>query len=216
MTMPDLPRLDRRTAIKWMLTAAAGATLAPRFSFGSITSSAPVFAKGYGTDPDLVKSYNPGDFWPLTFTPEQRQSAAALCDLIIPADEKSPSASALSVHDFIDEWVSAPYPAHVADRKLVVEGLDWLEAESQRRFGQRFVNTISRQKRLLCDEICLEEKATPERKKPAQFFARFRDLTASGFYTTPEGMKDVGYTGNVPLAVFEGPPRELLKRLGLA
>ncbi|HYP15660.1 MAG TPA: hypothetical protein VEQ65_00505, partial [Opitutus sp.] len=61
-----------------------------------------------------------------------------------------------------------------------------------------------------------EANAKPEFKQPAAFFARFRDLTAGGFYTTPQGMKDLGYIGNVPLPSFDGPPPELLKKLGLA
>jgi len=57
--------------------------------------------------------------------------------------------------------------------------------------------------------------AKPELKAGAKFFAKFRDLTAGGFYTTPEGMKDVGYIGNVPLAEFKNPPPEVLTKLGI-
>ncbi len=57
-------------------------------------------AKPYGTDPNLVRVYKPGDLWPLTFTSAQRATAAVLCDLIIPADAKSPSASSVGVVDF--------------------------------------------------------------------------------------------------------------------
>lgn len=217
MNAPDLPRIDRRTAIKWMLTASASLALAPHFnlSFGQHLAAAPA-TKGYGTDPDLTKSYQPGDFWPLTLTEAQRHTVAALCDVIIPADEKSPSASAVGVHDFIDEWISAPYEANRRDRELILDGLKWIEEESQKRFGQTFVNAIGRQRSAICDDLCYEPEAKPEFKKAAQFFARFRDLTAGGFYTTPEGMKDVGYIGNVPLASFDGPPAGLIKKLGLA
>jgi hypothetical protein len=212
----ELPRIDRRTAIKWMVTASASLALAPHWTSGADDGTAVNYAAGYGTDPDLIKSYKPGDFWPLTLTSAQRQTVATLCDVIIPADAKSPSASAVGVHDFIDEWISAPYPSNVTDRKVILEGIAWIEAESQKRFGLSFVNTIGRQKAAICDDICFEEKAAAEFKAPARFFARFRNLTAGGFYTTPEGMKDIGYIGNVPLEKFEGPPVELIKKLGLA
>lgn len=215
MNEPLFPRLDRRTAIKWMITASAGLALAPQLNFGQTVSSA-VDAKGYGTDPNLLKTYQPGELWPLTFTPLQRDTAATLCDVIIPADSQSPSASALGVHDFIDEWVSAPYPVQQADRPLILEGLDWLHGETQRRFGLSFTNAIQRQRTAICDEICYEPKAKPELKRAAAFFNRFRDLTAGGFYTTPEGMKDIRYVGNVPLVTFDGPPPELIAKLGLA
>jgi hypothetical protein len=45
--------------------------------------------------------------------------------------------------------------------------------------------------------------------------ARYRDLTAGGFYTTPAGRKDLEYIGNVPLTRFDGPPPALLGALGL-
>lgn len=209
----DAPRMDRRAAIKWMLTAAAAASVLERAAWAQSVAPA---ARGYGTDPDLLKTYQPGDLWPLTFTDAQRATAAALCDTIIPADAKGPSASAVKVHDFIDEWISAPYPGHEGDRKVIVAGLAWLDTEAQKRFGNPFVNLVVRQKNALCDDICHVPKAKPEFREGAQFFKRFRDLTAGGYYTTPEGMKDIGYVGNVPLEKFEGPPPEVLKQLGLA
>lgn len=221
-TPENLPRLDRRAAIKWMLTAAASVALLDRDSLGADKMAVPVpgaaaaaAGKGYGTDPDLLREYKPGELWPLSFTPAQRIAAAALCDTIIPADATSPNASSLGVHDFIDEWISAPYPAQQKDRPIVLEGLDWLDAESRRRFSADYADLVVSQRRALCDDICHVPKAKPEFKPAAHFFQKFRDLTAGGFYTTKEGMKDIGYVGNIPLATFDGPPPEVLKKLGL-
>jgi hypothetical protein len=207
--------MDRREAIKWMLTAAASTALLDHGLGAATASPGMKAAVGYGTDPDIIKTYKPGDVWPLTFTDGQRATAAALCDVIIPADEKGPSASSVRVQDFIDEWISAPYPGHGADRESIIEGLSWLDAESQKRFKNDFRSLIARQKNAICDDVCFLPKATPEFRKGAVFFKRFRDLTAGGYYTTPEGMKDIGYVGNVALDKFEGPPPEVLKKLGL-
>jgi hypothetical protein len=220
MNTPEPIRIDRRVAIKWMLTASAGAMLIRTPSFGGVApetaaSAAGRPATGYGTDPDLVKGYKPGDLWPLTFTAAQRREAAALCDIMIPADDHSPSASAVGVTDFIDEFVSAPYPDNVRDGKKIVDGLAWLDAESTRRFGAVFADASAGQQASLCDDIAPEEPANPDLKAAADFFKRYRNLVASGFYTTPVGMKDIGYVGNVPLARFEGPPADLVERLGL-
>jgi len=76
--------------------------------------AAGVDPNGYGSDPDLSKNYRPGEPWPLTLTAEQRRLSGIVSDLIIPADDRSPSASAMGVVDFIDEWVSAPYPTFSA------------------------------------------------------------------------------------------------------
>jgi Gluconate 2-dehydrogenase subunit 3 len=212
-----LPRPDRRTAIKWMLTAAAATGLLGRVAHAaSAPKAAPVTGPGYGTDPDLTKPYQPGDIWPLTLTEAQRATTAVLCGLIIPADATSPSAAQLGVHDFIDEWISAPYPDQAADRVVILEGLAWIDAEAQRRSGRDFTALDAAGQAAICDAICSEKRAAPEFAAAANFFARFRDLTAGGFYSTPEGMKDIGYVGNVPLATFDGPTPEALKHLGLA
>jgi hypothetical protein len=176
-------------------------------------------------NPDLEKTYRPGALWPLTLTPTQRLTVAALCDTIIPGDIQSPAASTVGVPDFIDEWISAPYGASEyskfsgfsfgADRLLILDGLAWLEAESVRRFGKIFMKLAENEKTKICDDICYLPGAKVEFQAAARFFARIRDLTAGGFYTTPAGVKDLKYVGNTPLAQFDGPPPEVLRKVGL-
>jgi hypothetical protein len=208
--------MDRRTTIKWMLAAAATVP-SLQFAFAGDAAARDVAANqaGYGTDPDLQKEWKSGGPWPLTLTENARATAKALCDLIIPADDVSPAASAVGVVDFIDEWISAPYPQQRGDRPTVLNGLLWIEAESQKRFGKAFPALNAGQQSAIADDICTT-KSKAGFADAAKFFAKFRDLTAGGFYTTPVGMKDIGYTGNVPHEKFEGPPLEALKKAGLA
>lgn len=214
MSIPDdLPRMDRRTALQWMLTATA--TMAVRDPQLFAADASPITAKGYGPDPVMVKVYKPGDVWPLTLTEPQRRTTRALCDVIIPADADSPSASSLGVPDFIDEWISSPYPGQTGDRRLVLDGLKWIDEESSTRFSKVFADLSLEQQTAICTDIA-SAKPKPEHKNAATFFKRFRDLTAGGYYTTPEGMKAIGYVGNVPSGTFEGPPIEALKHVGLA
>jgi len=194
---------DRRTAIKWVLAASAALRL-PSVAFDA-AAAASATAKGYGKDPDLLKKYAAGDLWPLTLTKEQRVTATALCDLIIPEDETSPAASKVGVVDFIDEWISAPYPEHAEDRKTVLEGLSAVESEAQRRFNTTFAKLSTAQMSTIADAVV---------KQP--YFARYRALTAGGFYTTPVGTRDLKFVGNVATATFEGPTPEVLSKLGLA
>jgi len=208
--------MDRRTTIKWMFAAAASVP-SLRFSFAGDAAARDVAANqaGYGTDPDLQKEWKAGGPWPLTLTENARATAKALCDLIIPADDVSPAASTVGVVDFIDEWISAPYPQQRGDRPIVLDGLLWIEAESQKRFQKAFPALSDAQRAQIADDVCSPAKVKPEFAEAAKFFSKFRDLTAGGFYTTPVGMKDIGYTGNVPLAKFEGPPLAALKKAGL-
>jgi Gluconate 2-dehydrogenase subunit 3 len=201
--------VDRRTTLKWVL--AAGASWP---ALRSAALAAPV-THGYGTDPNLLAIYAPGKLWPLTLSAPQRELAGILADLIIPADEHSPSASAVGVVDFIDEWVSAPYPDNRRDRPIVLGGFRWLNAESARRGGTTFARLDTRQQQQICEAICYVPRAAPPVLKAARFFARYRDLTAGAFYSSAAGRQDLGYIGNVPLARFDGPPVELLQKLKL-
>lgn len=222
---------SRRQAIQWVMGALAASTLPSARFDGTRALAQPVgrtvtpqenaakqpdpLAKGYGTDPDLLTPHRPGDFWPLTFTPAQKQTATALADTIIPRDRLGPAASEVGVVEMLDEWISAPYPPQQEDRPPVLKGLAWIEDESRRRFGQPFARLTDDQRRQICDDICHEPTAKPPFKEAADFFARFRDICASAYYATPAGWDAIGYVGNVALPQFDGPPPEVLAKLGV-
>ena len=210
--------MDRRTTIKWVFAAAATAPTLQVFGYTPEPFARDVAGgqTGYGTDPELLKEWRPGGPWPLTLSVAGRLTTTALCDLVIPADDHSPAASSVGVVDFIDEWISAPYPQQRGDREIVVPGLIWIEAEAQKRFSQAFAALNDAQKNAIADDICSADKAASQFKTAAKFFAKFRDLTAGGFYTTPVGWKDLGYVGNVSLTEYPGPPLAALKKAGLA
>jgi hypothetical protein len=202
-------RLDRRAAIKWMLAATAVVPFIDAKSFGKTEP----LQVGYGTDPNLMTGEVP---WDRIMTPEQLRTTTVLADIILPhASKESPSASEVKVPDFMDEWISAPYENQMADRKIIVEGLAWIDSESQRRYAKDFHQLDLAQQNSICDDICYPPDTRPEYQFGAKFFSKFRNLTLGGYYTTDIGMKDVGYVGNVPLASFEGPPPEVLKKLGI-
>jgi hypothetical protein len=208
-------QISRREAIQWVVSASAGVALLHQEALGADGASSGL-ARPYGTDPILNKTYKPGDFWPLTLDGAQRTTVTALCDLIVPEDDRSPAASKVGVPAFIDEWISAPYPLQQADRVTVLAGLVWLSAESKKRFGKEFAELTTQQQAQIADDICYLPKAKPEFREAAAFFTVFRNLTTTGFYTTPAGMKDIGYRGNTPLMRFEGPPAEIRAKVGLA
>ena len=218
--------IDRRQALKVMAIAAAAPTLATcapadeaavgTASVGEApTPTSNPKAAGTAWDPDLVAPTVP---WERTLTADELESLAALCDVIIPADERSPSASQVGAHDFIDEWVSAPYDGNGEDQVTVRGGLIWLDREAAARFGDgsRFRTLTLEQQRAICDDICHLPDAAPGREAAARFFDRVRDLTSTAFWTTDEGMRDLQYVGNVPLPRWDPPPPEVLRHIGLA
>lgn len=214
--------MDRRQALKVMAIAAAAPTLAScapaedEAGIGGIPApTSNPKAAGTAWDPDLVAPTVP---WERTLTADELESLATLCDVIIPVDGRSPSASQVGAHDFIDEWVSAPYDGNREDGITVRGGLIWLDREAAARFGAglRFRTLTDEQKRAICDDICHLPDAAPGREAAARFFDRVRDLTATAFWTTDEGMQDLRYIGNVPLTQWDPPPPEVLRHIGLA
>jgi len=216
-TEKEPSRINRRVALQWISSATAAIPILERETSAADRSGVrppSVFAKGYGPDPDIIRQYKPGDLWPLTFTEGQRRLIIVLCDIIMPADEVSPSASSLNVHDFIDEWISSPYPAQKADRKIIFEGLSLLDEKAVLRDQPNFVSLKPKEQLAICEDLARKAK-TDVRRFPGSFFYRLRNLVAGGYYTTPAGMKDIGYRGNVPQAEWKGPPAEVLKKLNL-
>lgn len=169
-------------------------------------------AAGTPTDPDMLAPVVP---WEMVLTDEEMRLVAALADVIIPADDRSPAASALGVPDYVNEFVSAP--GHEDNLIALRGGLAWLNRTARERFGaEDFPALTLAQKHEICDEICFEPDAPADLKPQARFFDQFRDMASTGFWTTEEGMRDLGYVGNIPLPSFDGPPPEVLEQLGLA
>jgi len=210
--------MKRRDALKVLGVAAAASACRPTGDQAKAATEAgpasPAREGPAGTpaDPDLI---HPKIWWTKQMTAAELTTLAALCDTIIPEDEVSPSASAVGVPDYIDEWASAPYDWARDGLASIRKGLAWLDTEANRRFGHPFAAITPEQRNAIADDICYLPKARPEHQEAARFFDKVRDLAATAFYTTTEGMKDVGYVGNVPLDRFPPPPPEVLKRLGL-
>ena len=165
-----------------------------------------------GTPSDPVLQVAKAD-WPKKLQLREIATLAALCDMIIPADAKSPAASTVGTPAYINEWASRP--GGDASLVRVRGGLAWLDRESQARFGKRFHLATNAQRAEICDDICYLPKAKPEHQFAAQFFDTIRDQTATAFYTTPQGWKDLGYIGNVAMPKFDGPNAEIRRKIGL-
>ncbi|MBI3881289.1 MAG: gluconate 2-dehydrogenase subunit 3 family protein [Verrucomicrobia bacterium] len=204
--------------MKWFAAAAAASAI-PEFTAGTATpnlgAATPPATKGYGTDTNTAGYFKPGDVWPLTLPAAQRKLVTALADVILPADHLGPAASEVHVPEMMDEWISAPYPDQQKDRAKILPGLQWIEDESHKRFQKSFTALTSVQQHAICDDICTRTGVKKEFSKGAEFFGVFRNLAASAYYSTEPGWHALGYVGNVPLTQFDGPPREVLEKLGV-
>ena len=145
--------ISRREAMQWVLAAVAASALPGTAGFAA-TLPATLPAQGYGTDPDLLNPNKPGKLWPLVMTPANRKCAKALADVIIPKDQYGPAASSVGVIEMVDEWISAPYAAQMADRPTILDGLAAMDGEATRRFSKPFADLSLEEQRAICDDIC--------------------------------------------------------------
>jgi gluconate 2-dehydrogenase gamma chain len=151
-------------------------------------------------------------FKPKFFTDHEYATVQMLVDLIIPRDERSGSATDAGVPEFMD-FIMIDMPG----RQIPMRGgLAWLDAECERRYDKRFVDCADAERTALLDEIAWPQRAKKELSHGVAFFNSFRDLTASGFWTTKVGMQDLQYVGNTFVPEWKGCPDEALKKLGVS
>ena len=145
------------------------------------------------------------------FTPHEMATITILGDIIIPKDEVSGNASDAKVPDFI-EFIVKDMPQHQTPMR---GGLRWLDLQCIKQFGKTFKDCSPEQQIQLVDQIAYPNKAKADMKQGVAFFSLMRNLTATGFYTSEIGVKDIGYAGNTPNK-WNGVPDEVLKQYNLS
>jgi len=151
-------------------------------------------------------------FAPQFFTAAEFRLVRVLADIVIPKDERSGGATDAGVPEFMD-FMMIDQPA----RQIAMRGgLAWLDVECQERFDKTFINCSDAERTAVLDDIAWPQRARPEIAHGVAFFNSFRDLTASGFWTTRMGIDDLQYLGNRSVARWNGCPEEALKKLGVS
>jgi Gluconate 2-dehydrogenase subunit 3 len=160
-------------------------------------------------------------FAPKFFSAHEWSTVRILADLVIPKDERSGSATDALVPEFMDFAMTDPLIGE-RDREYrqtaMRGGLAWLDFECQDRFGKSFEGATEGERIQVLDDIAYPEKTKDkaEWKPGVRFFSSFRDLTATGFWSSKMGVEDLQYMGNTYVAEWKGPPPEVLKKLGLS
>lgn len=206
--------MDRRKSLKLIVT---GAIAAPAVVAGCKTDDKKT--ANQADDPKFTIDRNPDELKyekellskEKFFTAHEMTTITVLADIIIPKDDISGSASDAKVPDFI-EFIVKDMPNHQVPMK---GGLRWLDVHCLKHYEKAFVDCTAAQQIELVDQIAYPKKAKPEMSQGVKFFSLMRDLTASGFYTSEIGVKDIGYVGNTPTQ-WNGVPEEVLQQYKLA
>ena len=150
-------------------------------------------------------------FAPKFFTPAELRTARILADMIIPRDERSGNASDAGVPEFMD-FMMIDRPN---GQKWMRPGLAWMDAQSNSRFGKPFADATESQRATILNDIAWPARASASMADGVGFFNRFRDLTASGFWSSQVGVKDLKYIGNTFAPNWNGCPPAALEKLGV-
>ncbi len=192
----------------------AGAIPIAGFAFSAASlEAAHQHAKAKRAGASEGKGHQPGFFGAAEWA-----AVRALSDLVIPADERSGGATDAGVPEFIDFLLTDALSEPRERERLQTQlrgGLAWLDRECARQFGRVFVACSEGERKAVLDEIAWPGRVQPGKEAGAAFFTAFRDLVASGFWTSRMGMEDLGYNGNAYVAEWKGCPAEVLSRLGL-
>jgi gluconate 2-dehydrogenase gamma chain len=197
-----MTHLDRRAMLRLLGTAPAAA--------GFVWTEAEAQQAHHQAQAARKTAGRPA-FKPKFFTAHEYATVRVLVDLIIPKDDRSGSATDAGVPEFMD-FMMVDQPLR---QTAMRGGLAWIDRECIRRHDKTFLACTAAQRTGLLDDISWPQKATREMSHGVAFFNSFRDLTASGFWTTKMGMDDLQYMGNVFVPEWKGCPDAALKKIGV-
>jgi hypothetical protein len=158
-----------------------------------------------------VQQPQPGQA-PLFFTPAEMRTVRVLADLIIPRDARSGSATDAGVPEFIDFMMTDRPSLQIPVRG----GLHWLDGESRERFDRAFADASGAEQTRILDDIAWPARAPETLSHGVAFFNQFRDLVASGFWSSKMGMEDLRFMGNTVVPVWNGCPDDAMRHLGVS
>ncbi|MBK8347394.1 MAG: gluconate 2-dehydrogenase subunit 3 family protein [Saprospiraceae bacterium] len=205
--------MDRRENLKVLLTGtvATGFLLSMGCGQDDKQKAEEIIQSGlYGRTPE-EKTQDKKLMSETFFSAKEKKIVSMISDIIIPKDDTSCSASEAGVPDFI-EFMMKDYPKFQVPMR---GGMMWLENFSQATYGKPFIDISPDERISLIDKIAYPDTADADMKFGVHFFNLMRNLTCTGFFTSKEGIKDLGYVGNRPNQ-WDGVPDAVLKKHGLA
>jgi gluconate 2-dehydrogenase gamma chain len=149
-----------------------------------------------------AKSLSGGpNYQPKCFNKHNFQTLKKLADIVIPADAHSPGASDAGAAEYIDFLSSRN-----ADLAAIFNGgFAWVDDYMQKTYGADFLSAKPAQQTELLDKLAYRANYTPETGGGRQLWTWVRNMVVDAYYTSPVGVKDIGFMGNGAMAQFSVP-----------
>jgi hypothetical protein len=183
--MSELSRRDLLQSIALSVTA------------GGLTPAAAQHVHSLAADEKVAT----GVYKPKALNPHEYKTLEKLAGLIIPPDQKSPGAAGAGACEFID-LLASQNPKLLA---IYTGGIAWLDRAMHRRHSTDFVGAKLDQQTAMLDLIAFRKNQSRELGPGIRFFEWARRMVVDAYYTSPAGIKDIGYMGNTAVAKFEIP-----------
>lgn len=136
------------------------------------------------------------EWTPKALTAHEYATLDALAEWIVPGAHANNSAR------FIDFLCAGEDEMKI----IFTGGLAWMDdAMRKRADGVDFLHASHDQQKGLLDSIAFRENDSPELGPGIRFFAWARRLVVDAYYTSPQGIKEVGYIGNTGMSSFSVP-----------
>jgi gluconate 2-dehydrogenase gamma chain len=164
-------------------------------------------------DKPAAASPSPGAYVPKIFKGHDWKTLCVLSDLIIPADERSGSATQAAVPEVIDDWIHVRGGSEATE---ITGGMRWLDMQCNRLYGHDLIDCTVEQQHEILDRIAYPKKAAPEDSQAVAFFNALRDLVVGSFFSSKIGIKDIAYAGNRMVPHWDGCPEAVLSKLGVS
>jgi gluconate 2-dehydrogenase gamma chain len=149
-----------------------------------------------------------GIYKPKVLTQHEFDSLRKLSEIIVPGATKGGCA------EFVD-ILSSQNPEMAA---IFTGGIAWLDNAMTRRYQTTFLAAKPAEQTAMLDLIAYKKNETPELAAGTRFFVWARRLAVDAYYTSPTGIKELGYMGNKGMKDFQVPQEAIdyaVKRSGL-
>jgi gluconate 2-dehydrogenase gamma chain len=182
--------MNRRDLLRFTVFGAIGATVNPA------PASAREFPSGYDASKELERP----DWKPLFVDAHQNETVIVLSDLIIPGAKEA------LVNRFLDLLMSAE---RAETQRAFITALAYIDGECMRRYNCAFVYVPPQQQQEFLTLIAYPHSLETWGEGVAEFpghahFTKLKTWIVGAYYSSPIGLKELGWDGSFPHGVFSG------------